>query len=136
MSLDVPKPLFPVAGLPIVQHHIEACSKVRHESAGQQPHSLLQVPDIKEVLLLGFYPASEMASFVADMNREHQQVCMTSPQTKNKESCVKIISVSGVSAVLARICTSGYSWRSSPLPRPDQSRKSRRLYRYEWRCLR
>ena len=28
LSLDVPKPLFPVAGLPIVQHHIEACSKV------------------------------------------------------------------------------------------------------------
>jgi len=42
-----------------VQHHIEACSKV---------------PDIKEVLLLGFYPASEMASFVADMNKEHQEV--------------------------------------------------------------
>ena len=34
----------------------------------------LQVFDIKEVLLLGFYPASEMASFVADMNKEHQQV--------------------------------------------------------------
>ena len=28
LSLDVPKPLFPVAGLPIVQHHIEACVKV------------------------------------------------------------------------------------------------------------
>ena len=28
LSLDVPKPLFPVAGLSIVQHHIEACSKV------------------------------------------------------------------------------------------------------------
>jgi mannose-1-phosphate guanylyltransferase len=28
LSLDVPKPLFPVAGRPIVQHHIEACSKV------------------------------------------------------------------------------------------------------------
>jgi len=53
LSLDVPKPLFPVAGLPIVQHHIEACSKV---------------PTIKEVLILGFYPASEMASFVSDMS--------------------------------------------------------------------
>jgi NDP-sugar pyrophosphorylase family protein len=63
LSLDVPKPLFPVAGLPIVQHHIEACSKVS---------------DIKEVLLLGFYPASEMASFVTDMNKEHQQVDLTS----------------------------------------------------------
>ena len=42
--------------------------------SGQQSKSLLQVSDIKEVLLLGFYPASEMASFVADMNKEHQQV--------------------------------------------------------------
>lgn len=57
LSLDVPKPLFPVAGLPIVQHHIEACSKVA---------------DIKEVLLLGFYPAADMASFVAEMNREYK----------------------------------------------------------------
>ena len=59
LSLDVPKPLFPVAGLPIVQHHIEACVKV---------------PDLKEILLLGFYPSSEMASFVAEMNREYATV--------------------------------------------------------------
>ena len=49
-----------------------------YELAGQQSHSLLQVSDIKEVLLLGFYPASEMASFVTDMNKEHQQVDLTS----------------------------------------------------------
>ena len=49
-----------------------------YELAGQQSHSLLQVSDIREVLLLGFYPASEMASFVADMNKEHQQVDLTS----------------------------------------------------------
>ena len=59
LSLDVPKPLFPVAGLPIVQHHIEACVKV---------------PDLKEILLLGFYPSSEMANFVAEMNREYATV--------------------------------------------------------------
>lgn len=52
LSLDVPKPLFPVAGHPMVQHHIEACSKI---------------PDIKEILLLGFYPASQMSQFVQDM---------------------------------------------------------------------
>ena len=38
LSLDVPKPLFPVAGLPMVQHHIEACLKIQ---------------DIREILLLG-----------------------------------------------------------------------------------
>jgi len=57
LSLDVPKPLFPVAGLPILQHHIEACSKVK---------------DIKEVLILGFYPTSEMSNFVSEMNREYK----------------------------------------------------------------
>lgn len=28
LSLDVPKHLFPVAGSPVIYHHIEACSKV------------------------------------------------------------------------------------------------------------
>ena len=31
LSLDVPKPLFRVAGIPIVQHHIEALAKVNYE---------------------------------------------------------------------------------------------------------
>jgi len=54
LSLDVPKPLFPVAGLPIVQHHIEACVKVK---------------DLKEILILGFYPSNEMSTFVTEMNK-------------------------------------------------------------------
>ena len=28
LSLELPKPLFPVAGYPVIYHHIEACSKV------------------------------------------------------------------------------------------------------------
>ncbi|MEQ2176091.1 hypothetical protein XENOCAPTIV_027551, partial [Xenoophorus captivus] len=28
LSFEVPKPLFPVAGVPMLQHHIEACVKV------------------------------------------------------------------------------------------------------------
>jgi len=59
LSLDVPKPLFPVAGCPIVQHHIEAC---------------VQVPDLREILILGFYPANEMAAFVGEMNRKYAGV--------------------------------------------------------------
>ena len=31
LSLDVPKPLFRVAGIPIVQHHIEALAKVNFQ---------------------------------------------------------------------------------------------------------
>ncbi|MCL4132913.1 UNVERIFIED_CONTAM: hypothetical protein GTU68_051316, partial [Idotea baltica] len=36
----------------MIQHHIEACAKVE---------------DIKEVLLLGYFPANQLTSFVADM---------------------------------------------------------------------
>lgn len=57
LSLDVPKPLFPVAGLPMVQHHIEACAAV---------------PDIREILLLGYFPAQQLQQFVADMIAEYK----------------------------------------------------------------
>ena len=30
LSLDIPKPLFPVAGYPMIHHHIEAASKVSY----------------------------------------------------------------------------------------------------------
>ncbi|XP_061465389.1 mannose-1-phosphate guanyltransferase alpha isoform X2 [Rhineura floridana] len=47
LSFEVPKPLFPVAGVPMVQHHIEACTKV---------------PNMKEILLVGFYQPNEALS--------------------------------------------------------------------------
>lgn len=53
LSLDTPKPLFPVAGRPIIQHHIEAC---------------MQVPELKEILIIGYYPQTQMENFVADMH--------------------------------------------------------------------
>ena len=59
LSLGIPKPLFPVAGIPIVQHHIEA---------------LALIESVKEVLLLGFFPASEMSTFVDDMNRLYKNL--------------------------------------------------------------
>ncbi|GFG37546.1 hypothetical protein Cfor_09592 [Coptotermes formosanus] len=57
LSLDIPKPLFPVAGLPMIQHHIEAC---------------VRVPNLKEILILGYYPSSELSQFVADMVQEYK----------------------------------------------------------------
>ncbi|KAJ9579165.1 hypothetical protein L9F63_024726, partial [Diploptera punctata] len=57
LSLDIPKPLFPVAGLPLIQHHIEACANV---------------PNLKEILILGYYPASELSQFIADMVQEYK----------------------------------------------------------------
>ncbi|XP_053140998.1 mannose-1-phosphate guanyltransferase alpha isoform X3 [Hemicordylus capensis] len=47
LSFEVPKPLFPVAGVPMIQHHIEACTKV---------------PNMKEILLIGFYQPNEALS--------------------------------------------------------------------------
>ncbi|XP_059583564.1 mannose-1-phosphate guanyltransferase alpha isoform X2 [Alligator mississippiensis] len=47
LSFEVPKPLFPVAGVPMIQHHIEACTKV---------------PNMKEILLVGFYQPNEALS--------------------------------------------------------------------------
>jgi len=40
LSLDIAKPLFPVAGNPLIYHHLDACS---------------QLKNLKEILLIGFY---------------------------------------------------------------------------------
>ncbi|KAL1457550.1 hypothetical protein WDU94_007766 [Cyamophila willieti] len=57
LSLDAPKPLFPVAGLPMIQHHIEAC---------------VQVPNLKEIIILGYYPSADLQQFVLDMVQEYK----------------------------------------------------------------
>ncbi|KAK6617875.1 hypothetical protein RUM43_014104 [Polyplax serrata] len=57
LSLDIAKPLFLVAGLPLIQHHIEAC---------------LAVPNLKEILILGYYPASDFVSFISIMVQEYK----------------------------------------------------------------
>ncbi|XP_062383997.1 mannose-1-phosphate guanyltransferase alpha-B [Sardina pilchardus] len=56
LSFEVPKPLFPVAGVPMLQHHIEACAKV---------------PGMKEIILLGFYqPNEELNRFLMTVQQE------------------------------------------------------------------
>lgn len=56
LSFEVPKPLFPVAGVPMLQHHIEACAKV---------------PNMKEILLIGFYqPNEELTRFLFNAQQE------------------------------------------------------------------
>ncbi|XP_012273729.1 mannose-1-phosphate guanyltransferase alpha [Orussus abietinus] len=52
LSLDIPKPLFPIAGLPMIQHHIEAC---------------VNVPNLNEILIIGSYHASELQPFIEEM---------------------------------------------------------------------
>lgn len=56
LSLDIPKPLFPIAGVPLIQHHIEACSALK---------------DLKEILIIGFYPAAQIQKFVTDMQHQY-----------------------------------------------------------------
>ncbi|KAI9665895.1 MAG: Proteasome subunit alpha type-2 [Bathelium mastoideum] len=54
LSLDVPKPLFDVAGHPIIEHCLNAVAKV---------------PDIKEVFIIGYYEESVFRDFIRDATR-------------------------------------------------------------------
>lgn len=57
LSFDIPKPLFPVAGVPTIQHLIEACCKV---------------PNLREILLIGFYAVDEaIKQFASSMIKEY-----------------------------------------------------------------
>lgn len=55
LSLDVPKPLFPVAGAPIISHHLAALTKVE---------------GLKEVLIIGFFEDNVFSRFVDDAANE------------------------------------------------------------------
>ncbi|ELT91800.1 hypothetical protein CAPTEDRAFT_169555 [Capitella teleta] len=56
LSLDIPKPLFPVAGFPMIHHHIEAASKV---------------PDMKEIIIIGSYqPNDQLSRFLNTMQQD------------------------------------------------------------------
>ncbi|XP_039746825.1 mannose-1-phosphate guanyltransferase alpha isoform X2 [Pararge aegeria] len=59
LSLDTPKPLFPIAGLPLIQHHIKACKRLAL---------------CKEILIIGSYTTTTMAQFVSDMQIEYSPV--------------------------------------------------------------
>ncbi|XP_053385632.1 mannose-1-phosphate guanyltransferase alpha-B-like isoform X3 [Mercenaria mercenaria] len=56
LSLETPKPLFPVAGFPIIHHHVEACA---------------QVEGMKEVILIGFYqPNDALNRFITQAQQQ------------------------------------------------------------------
>ncbi|KAF0714245.1 Aste57867_3960 [Aphanomyces stellatus] len=57
LSMDQPTPLFPIAGRPMLFHHVEACAKV---------------PNLKEILLIGAYDAGVFANFMDMVMREIQ----------------------------------------------------------------
>lgn len=55
LSLTTPKPLFPIAGVPMIKHHIEA---------------LARVDGMKEIFLVGFFETTEFTSFLDDIQEE------------------------------------------------------------------
>ncbi|KAI9887717.1 MAG: Proteasome subunit alpha type-2 [Watsoniomyces obsoletus] len=59
LSLDVPKPLFDVAGHPIIWHCLTAIAKV---------------PAIREVILVGYYEESVLRDFIKDSTKEFPQL--------------------------------------------------------------
>ncbi|CAG8951153.1 hypothetical protein HYFRA_00007899 [Hymenoscyphus fraxineus] len=59
LSLDLPKPLFEVAGHPIVWHCLTAIAKVPH---------------IQEVCMIGYYDESVFRDFIKDSSKEFPQI--------------------------------------------------------------
>ncbi|XP_073140267.1 uncharacterized protein [Henckelia pumila] len=55
LSLNIPKPLFPLAGQPMVNHPISACKRI---------------PNLVQVYLIGFYEEREFALFVSSTSNE------------------------------------------------------------------
>jgi len=59
LSMELPKPLFPVAGHPIIEHCFAAISKV---------------PEIKEVFIVGYYDESVFRDFIKDASKDFPHI--------------------------------------------------------------
>jgi mannose-1-phosphate guanylyltransferase len=70
LSLEIPKPLFPIAGHPLIWHHIKACTKLQ---------------DLFEIYLVGFYDFStpEWQNFINKTQKE-LNVCIKFLQEKKR----------------------------------------------------
>lgn len=55
LSLNIPKPLFPLAGQPMVHHPISACKRI---------------PNLAGIYLIGFYEEREFAIYVSSISNE------------------------------------------------------------------
>ncbi|KAK0281261.1 hypothetical protein LTR35_007637 [Friedmanniomyces endolithicus] len=61
LSLDVPKPLFEVAGHPIIEHCFAAITRL---------------PEIREVFIVGYYDESVFRDFIKDCSRSHPNISL------------------------------------------------------------
>ncbi|KAJ3227751.1 Proteasome subunit alpha type-2 [Clydaea vesicula] len=57
--MTLPKPLFPIAGFPMIYHHVAALSKI---------------PGMKEILLIGFFEPKIFESFLNDVKNEYNNI--------------------------------------------------------------
>ncbi|KAI4336084.1 hypothetical protein L6164_014658 [Bauhinia variegata] len=55
LSLNIPKPLFPLAGYPMVHHPISACKRI---------------PNLAQIYLIGFYEEREFSLYVSSISNE------------------------------------------------------------------
>ncbi|KAJ9135231.1 hypothetical protein P3X46_032439 [Hevea brasiliensis] len=55
LSFNTPKPLFPLAGQPMVHHHISACRRI---------------PNLARIFLIGFYEEREFTLYVSSISNE------------------------------------------------------------------
>ncbi|KAM6549920.1 hypothetical protein CsatB_021596 [Cannabis sativa] len=55
LSFNTPKPLFPLAGQPMVHHPISACKRI---------------PNLAQIILIGFYEEREFALYVSSISNE------------------------------------------------------------------
>lgn len=55
LSLNIPKPLFPLAGVPMVHHPMSACKRI---------------PNLAQIYLVGFYEEREFALYVSSISNE------------------------------------------------------------------
>lgn len=56
LSLDTPKPLFLLAGRPLIWHHIAACRR--------------ELPGLRDILLFGSYSPAEFTKFIEETQQE------------------------------------------------------------------
>ncbi|TPX39463.1 hypothetical protein SeMB42_g00258 [Synchytrium endobioticum] len=59
LSMDCPKPLFPIAGAPMIYHHVAA---------------LASLPSLKEILLVGFFENSVFDRFLTEVQMEFYNI--------------------------------------------------------------
>ncbi len=77
-----------------------------------------QLPDIKEILLIGYYQRKDMTRFVQEMQKEYMIPVRYTHHAPYYTGYKPLPQVS------AGVHAPGHCWRTVPLPRPDPARGS------------